>query len=113
METCPYTIKNNSIYHCIYIDADICLYDYVGICRTKYWLKDRKMPFFDEFYKQGKFVILGGVIMKKLLAEKIDQLRERLYKLIELYGTQNQEVLKCSQELDILICNSYIKIRSK
>jgi hypothetical protein len=51
--------------------------------------------------------------MKKLLAEKIDQLRERLYKLIELYGTQNQEVLKCSQELDVLICNSYIKIRSK
>lgn len=51
--------------------------------------------------------------MKKLLLKKIELLRERLHKLIDLYGTQNQEVLRCSQELDILIYNSYIKIRSK
>jgi hypothetical protein len=51
--------------------------------------------------------------MKKLLLEKIELLRERLHKLVELYGTQNQEVLKCSQELDILIYNSYIKIKGK
>ena len=45
--------------------------------------------------------------MKKLLTKKIDQLRGKLYKLIELHGPQNQEVLKCSQELDSLIYNSY------
>ena len=51
--------------------------------------------------------------MKKFLTKKIDQLREKLSRLIELYGTQNQEVLSCSQELDILIYNAYIKTRSK
>lgn len=45
--------------------------------------------------------------MKKLLTRKIDQLRDKLYKLIELYGTQNQEVIRCSQELDNLIYYSY------
>ena len=45
--------------------------------------------------------------MKRLLTNKIDQLREKLYELIELYGPQNQEVLRCSQELDNLIYNSY------
>lgn len=51
--------------------------------------------------------------MKKLLVSKIDQLREKLYKLIELHGPQNQEVLRCSQELDILVNNAYIERRSK
>jgi hypothetical protein len=51
--------------------------------------------------------------MKKLLISKIDQLRERLYKLIELYGPQSQEVIRCSQRLDVLIYYSYIKTRSK
>lgn len=51
--------------------------------------------------------------MKKLLPSKIDQLRERLYKLIELYGPQNKEVLSCSQELDVFIYYSYIKKGSK
>lgn len=46
--------------------------------------------------------------MKKLLMKRIEMLKERLCKLIELYGTQNNEVLKCSQELDMLICNTYI-----
>ncbi|MDF2841041.1 MAG: Spo0E like sporulation regulatory protein [Clostridia bacterium] len=46
--------------------------------------------------------------MKKLLCKRIEFLKEKLCKLIELYGTQNQEVLKCSQELDRLIFNSYI-----
>jgi hypothetical protein len=45
--------------------------------------------------------------MKKLLTNKLDQLREKLYKLIELYGPENQEVLKCSQELDNLIFDTY------
>jgi len=51
--------------------------------------------------------------MKKLLTNNIDQLREKLYKLIDLYGPQNQEVLRCSQRLDVLIYYSYIKKRSK
>ena len=45
--------------------------------------------------------------MKRLLTNKIDQLREKLYELIELYGPQNQEVLRCSQELDNLIYDVY------
>jgi hypothetical protein len=45
--------------------------------------------------------------MKTCLINKIDQMREKLYKLIELYGPQNQEVLRCSQELDNLIYNTY------
>jgi hypothetical protein len=47
--------------------------------------------------------------MKKLLMKRIEILKEKLCKLIDLYGTQNHEVLKCSQELDMLIFNSYIK----
>jgi len=50
--------------------------------------------------------------MKKLLTKKTEKLREKLSKLIELYGVQNQEVLRCSQELDILIYSSY-KVKSK
>ncbi|MDF2533306.1 MAG: Spo0E like sporulation regulatory protein [Clostridia bacterium] len=45
--------------------------------------------------------------MKTRLTNKIDQMREKLYKLIELYGPLNQEVLRCSQELDNLIYNTY------
>jgi|GEM_PF-3700244 len=47
--------------------------------------------------------------MKKLLSKRIETLKDKLNKLIELYGTQNQEVLRISQELDILICSSYKK----
>lgn len=47
--------------------------------------------------------------MNKLSTEKIELLREKLAKLIELYGTQKQEVLQCSEELDRLIYNSYKK----
>lgn len=80
---------------------------FASICRTNFIICGRKMTFIDEFYIQGKFMILEGVTMKKLLTKKIDQLRDKLYKLIELYGPQNQEVLKCSQELDNLIYNAY------
>lgn len=48
----------------------------------------------------------------KLLCKKIERLRERLNKLIELYGTQNKEVIRCSQKLDLLIYSSY-KTKSK
>lgn len=51
--------------------------------------------------------------MRKLLKKQIEKLREELIKLIELYGTQNPEVLKCSQKLDILIYSSYNKTKSK
>lgn len=50
--------------------------------------------------------------MKKLLEKRIERLKEKLNKLIELYGTQNNEVLRCSQELDILIYSVY-KTKSK
>lgn len=48
----------------------------------------------------------------KLIWEKIEYLKRQLDRLIEIYGTQNKEVLKCSQELDVLICSSY-QIKSK
>jgi hypothetical protein len=48
----------------------------------------------------------------KLIREQIESLKKHLDKLIELYGMQSKEVLKCSQKLDVLICHSY-KIKSK
>jgi len=51
--------------------------------------------------------------MKKRLKKRIEIMKEKLYKLIDLYGTQNNEVLKCSQELDILIYNAYTMTKSK
>lgn len=48
----------------------------------------------------------------KLIREKIEHLKQLLDELIELHGMQSKEVLKCSQELDVFICNSY-KIKSK
>lgn len=47
--------------------------------------------------------------MSTVLADKIEFFREKLNRLIEQYGTQNQEVLKCSQKLDMLIYYSYKK----
>lgn len=51
--------------------------------------------------------------MEKPLTERIEMLRNKLNRLIELYGTQNEEVLKCSQELDILIHISYAEESSR
>jgi hypothetical protein len=48
-------------------------------------------------------------MMNKVVNEKIEFLKEKLNKLIEQYGTQNPEVLKCSQKLDRLIYYSYKK----
>ncbi len=45
--------------------------------------------------------------MNKLLTGKIEAYRKRLNRLIERYGTQHQEVLRCSQRLDMLIYYSY------
>lgn len=45
--------------------------------------------------------------MNKFLSKKIENLKGKLNKLIDAYGTQNPEVLKCSQQLDLLIYNTY------
>ncbi|MDF2521596.1 MAG: Spo0E like sporulation regulatory protein [Clostridia bacterium] len=45
----------------------------------------------------------------KLIRDKIEYLKQKLNKLVELHGTQSKEVLKCSQELDLLIVTSYKK----
>lgn len=67
----------------------------------------------DELYNIGLNAVLGGITMDfKLIREKIEHLKQLLDELIELHGMQSKEVLKCSQELDVFICNSY-KIKSK
>ena len=49
--------------------------------------------------------------MNELLTKRIEKLRAKLNKLIELYGTQDEKVLKCSQRLDMLISSVYKKGR--
>lgn len=49
----------------------------------------------------------------KLIQRRIEYLKCKLNNLIELNGTKNNEVLKCSQRLDVLICNAYKKDYSK
>lgn len=39
----------------------------------------------------------------------MEEKRELLYRLIERFGTKDPAVIKCSEELDMLILNSYIQ----
>ncbi len=41
---------------------------------------------------------------KEEICKKIEVLRESLHYLIMKYGVESKEVLKCSEELDELIC---------
>lgn len=41
---------------------------------------------------------------KEETCRKIEAMRKNLHRLILRYGVDNEKVLKCSKELDILIC---------
>lgn len=51
--------------------------------------------------------------MNNELSKAIEDLRQRMNNLSEIYGLNHVEVIKVSQKLDVLIIQHQIKINSK
>ena len=46
------------------------------------------------------------------MTTKLEKMREKLNKALELYPSNSEEILRISKILDVLICKSYYKVKS-